>query len=150
MLHTLSTNQRRLLFIAYYLSFALLIALKFGLVNTVTYFRLMTAGVATQATITGTTCSDRKTFAYSYNVGDNSYNGSGEEGFGSPPCASMKPGDLVQISYLRDEPRINVPGDPQARFLNGIALTAMSALFIPLILLFVVFGMSRLVLKKNP
>lgn len=150
MLHTLSANQRRFLFIAYYLSFALLIALKFGLVNTLTYYRLMTTGVSTQAAITGTTCSDRKTFAYRYKVGDNTYKGSGEEGFGTPPCESLKPGDLVQVSYLRNEPRINVPGDPQARFLNGITLTAMSALFIPLILLFAVFGMSRLVLKRTP
>src|SRR6185369_7066819 len=104
MLHTLSANQRRFLFIAYYASFAILIALKFGLANTLTYYRLMTAGVATQAAITGTTCSDRKTFAYRFTVGDNTYEGRGEEGFGISSCASLKPGDQVPVSYLGDEP----------------------------------------------
>jgi len=148
MLHTLSANQRRFLFIAYYLSFAALIALKFGLVNTLTYYKLMTAGVATQAAITGTTCSEHKTFAYRFAIGDNTYEGRGEEGFGVPSCTSLKPGDQVPVSYLGDEPRTNAPGDPQAKFINGITLTAMSALFIPLILLFTVFWILRLVLKK--
>ena len=145
MLHILSANQRRFLFIAYYVSFAALIALKFGIGNSVTYYRIMTGGVATQAAITTTACSDHGTFSYRFTVGDKTYEGSGSEGFGIPSCASLKPGDRVPISYLKDEPRTNVPGDPQARFMDSITLAAMSALFIPIILLFIV----RL-WEKNP
>lgn len=148
MLHNLSANQRRLLFIAYYVSFAALIALKFGLGDCIAYYRIMTGGVAAQAAITGTTCSDHKTFAYRFTVGDKTYEGSGEEGFGIPSCAALKPGDQVPVSYLKDEPRTNVPGDPQSRFIDRITLVAMSALFIPVILLFIVFGIARLVLKR--
>jgi hypothetical protein len=149
MLHNLSANQRRLLFIAYYVSFAALIALKFGLGNGISCYRIMTAGVATRAAVTGTTCSEHKTFSYRFTVGDKSYEGSGEEGFGIPSCAALKPGDLIPVSYLKDEPRTNVPGDPQSRFLDRITLVAMSALFIPIILLFTVFWIARLARKRS-
>jgi hypothetical protein len=149
MLHILSANQRRFLFIAYYVSFAALIALKFGLGKSITYYRIMTAGVATQAAVTGTTCSDRKTFSYRFSAGDKTYEGSGQEGFGVPSCAALKQGDQVPVSYLGDDPRTNVSGDPQSRFIDCVALAAMSALFIPIILLFAVFLIARLVLKKK-
>lgn len=148
MQHILSANQRRTLFIVYYVSFAALIALKFGLGACITNYRIMTAGVAARAAITSTNCSDHKTFSYRFTVGDTTYGGSGEEGFGIPSCAALKQGEQIPVSYLKNDPRTNVPGDPKSRFIDRITLVAMSALFIPIIVLFTIFGIARLVLKR--
>ena len=135
--------RRRLLFLLYYLAAATLITLWMGQTNWLSYYRLATDGIGTQALVTQTTCADNATFSYRFTVGGQQIEGRGSDSFGNPPCKSLQPDDKVQVFYLPAEPRKNLPGNPKERLGNETALIAMAALFLPLLLLIIVFLVIR-------
>ncbi len=141
-------HPRRMTFLLFYALLATTIAVQMGRANWLTYRRLA-GGTATTATVTQTACSDHGTFAYRFAVGGQSFVGSGDGGYGNPPCAAIKPGDRVSIRYLSDEPRINGPGDPRGRLFDATLAIATAALFVPLVIIFLLFVLSRWITRRS-
>lgn len=143
----MTKNQRRISFFAYYVLFATAITMFFGNKDWLTYFQLATKGVATNAVITETTCAKQIKFSYRFKVKEQSFEGSGGDGFGNPSCGSLKSGDQVVVSYLSSMPGVNVPGNPATRLTSEVTAIAMLALFVPIVFLFI--GFSIVKIKKT-
>lgn len=141
-------RQRRVIFLLAYALLATAIAVQIGRANWLTYYRL-TGGTPVTAIVTQTACADHGTFAYRFVAGGESFSGSGDGGYGNPPCASVKPGDQVAVSYLAADPRINGPGNPQGRLVDATLAIATVALFVPLVVIFLLFVLSRWAQKRN-
>jgi len=114
-----------------------------------TYLKLMTNGIATNAIITATTCSNSMTFSYRFNVGEKSFAGSGGDGYGNQPCSSLKPGDGATVFYLKSDPGTNISGDPAARLISEFAAIALVAFFMPILVLLLLFCLYKLLRKPN-
>ena len=114
-----------------------------------TYVRLMTNGTAANAIITTTACTNSMTFSYRFNVGEKSFTGSGGDGYGNPPCTSLKSGEAAMSYYLKSDPGMNIPGDPAARFISESSAIALVAFFVPILVLLVLFSVYKLWLKQN-
>lgn len=141
-------HGRRVTFLLIYALMATTIAVQMGRANWLTYYRL-TRGTPATAIVTETACADHGTFAYRFTAGGESFAGSGDGGYGNPPCAAMKPGDRIAVHYLAAEPRINYPGDPRGRLFDATLAIATSALFVPLVAIFLLFVLSRWIQKRN-
>ena len=113
------------------------------------YVRLMTGGTAANAIVTTTACTNSMTFSYRFNVGEKSFTGSGGDGYGNPPCTSLKSGDSAIIYYLESDPGMNVPGDPAARLISEFSAIALVAFFVPILMLFVLFTAIKLWQKQK-
>jgi hypothetical protein len=135
-------HQRRVTFLLTYLLLATAIAMQMGRANWLAYYRL-TKGTPATATVTQTACADHGTFAYRFEAGGQSFGGSGDGGYGNPPCAELKTGDRVSIYYLAADPRINGAGDPRGRLFDATLAIATAALFVPLVIIFLLFVLSR-------
>lgn len=141
-------QRRRVIFLLVYALLATTIAVQMGKVNWLTYYRL-TGGTPATAVVTQTACADHGTFTYRFAAGGESFTGSGDGGYGNPPCASVKPGDRVAVYYLSAEPRNNGPGDPHGRLFDATLAIATVALFVPLVVIFLMFVLSRWVQKRT-
>jgi hypothetical protein len=130
-------------FLLFYAIAATAIALLMGRSHWLPYYRLVTAGISTQALVTQTSCADHSTFSYRFAVGGQSIDGSGEAGYGNPPCGALKPGDPVQVVYLAAAPQTSLPGDPRERLSNETFGIALAAVFLPLVLLVILFLFLR-------
>lgn len=135
-------------FLLVYLLLATTIAVQMGRGNWLSYYRLA-KGTATTATVVQTACADQGTFAYRFDAGGKSFAGNGDGGYGNPPCAALKPGDRVSVFYLPTDPQTNGPGDPNGRLFDATAAIATAALFVPLVIIFLLFVLSRLARKLN-
>ncbi len=135
-------HQRRTTFLLVYLLLATTIVVQMGRANWLTYYRLAKGATATAA-VTALACADHGTFAYRFSAGGKSVTGSGDGGYGNPPCAALKPGDTVSVFYLPAEPQVNGPGDPQGRLFDATLAIATAALFVPLVIIFLLFLLSR-------
>lgn len=142
-------NQRRWLFISYYFIFAAAICIFFGRVNWVSYYRLASQGVEVQARVTTLSCNSKVPIGYRFTVEGRVYEGGGDPGFGNPPCAALKPGDQVQVSYLPSRPEVNLAGNPQERVAKESIAIAMAAIFVPLVILFFFFIVLRISGRKG-
>lgn len=138
-------NRRRLLFLTYYVGAVVLIAVLMGQSYWVTSYRLAKGGITAQATVIRTNCGDRSNFSYRFSVDGRSIEGSGSAGYGTPPCSALKPGDQVPVNYLALAPQTNLPGNPGERLANETASIAMVAIFVPLVIIFLIF----LILKRR-
>jgi len=136
-------NRRRVTFLLFYAIAATAIAVLMGRAHWLPWYRLAHEGVGTQALVTQTSCADRATFSYRFAVGGQSIGGSGDAGYGNPPCGSLKPGDQVQVVYLAAAPQTNLPGDPKERLGNETAAIALTALALPLVFLVILFLFLR-------
>lgn len=121
----------------------------FGNMKWLTYVKLMTNGIATTAIVTTTACSNNMTFSYRFNIDEKSFTGSGGDGYGNPPCSSLKPGDEAMIYYLASEPGTNIPGDPASRLISEFTAIALVALFFPILILLLFFGLFKVWRKNN-
>ena len=135
--------QRRMTFLLFYVIAAAAIAVLAGRSHWLTCYRLATAGVGTQALVTQTSCADHSTFAYRFTVAGQTVDGSGDAGYGNPPCGALKPGDRVQVAYLASAPETNIPGDTRERLANETIGIVLAALFLPLVFLLVLFLFLR-------
>jgi Protein of unknown function (DUF3592) len=135
--------QRRMAFLLFYALAAAAIAVLGGRPHWLSYYRLADAGVVTQALVTHTSCADHSAFSYRFAVGGLSIDGSGDAGYGNPPCGALKPGDRVQVVYLPSAPQSNLPGDPRERLANETIGIVLAALFLPLALLLILFLFLR-------
>ena len=145
----MTSNSRRVYFISYYLISVMLIFTLYGNLTWLTYVRLMTNGTAVNALVTETTCSNSMTFSYRFTVGEKNFSGSGGDGYGNKPCTSLKSGDTAAIWYLTSDPGMNVPGDPAARLISEFSAIALVAFFVPLLVLFLVFGVINVWQKQK-
>ncbi len=136
-------NRRRVTFLLFYAIAATAIAVLMGRTHWLPYYRLANAGIVTQALVNQTSCADRQTFSYRFAVGGQEFDGSGDGGYGNPPCGALKPGDHVQVVYLAAVPQTNVPGDPRERLTNETIGIALAALFLPLVFLLILFLVLR-------
>ena len=136
-------NQRRLAFLLFYAVTATAIAVLAGRQHWLPYYRLANAGIGTQALVTHTSCADHSTFSYRFTVRGQTIDGSGDAGYGNPPCGALKPGDQVQVVYLAAEPRTNLPGNPGERLGNETLGIALAAVFLPLVFLVILFLFLR-------
>ncbi len=141
-------HQRRAIFLLIYALLATTIAVRAGKGSWLTYYRL-TRGTPASALVTQTACADQGTFAYSFTAGGRAFTGSGDGGYGNPPCASLKPGDPVAVYYLAADPQVNGPGDPQGRLFDATLAIGTAALFVPLVIIFLLFALSRWAQKRN-
>ena len=146
--------KRRISFFLYYIISVAIVFALFGSLKWLDYIKLMANGTSTNAIVTTTACSSNMTFSYRFSVGDQSFIGSGGEGYGNKSCISLKPGDAAMIFYLDSDPNTNTPGDPGARFISEFAGIALVAFFVPLLLLLISFcvfriGAARLGGSKN-
>ena len=130
-------------FLLFYAIAAIAIAVLMGRSHWLPYYRLVTAGIDTQAQVTQTSCSDHSTFSYRFTVGGQTIDGSGDAGYGNPPCIALKPGDQVQVVYLSAAPRTNLPGNPQERLSNETFGIVLAAVFVPLVFLVILFLFQR-------
>lgn len=135
-------NQRRSLFILYYLISAAAIAFYFR-GNAPATFRFIREGVEVQATVTEVSCKSQPSLRYRYSVNGTNYEGSGDARFGNPPCEVLKAGDPVIASYLPSHPERSILGNPYERFWTEVVGIAMAAIFIPLVVLFAMFIVIR-------
>ncbi len=142
-------NKRRMNFLLYYVVFAATITMLYGSSNWLTYYRLTSKGSGTKAVVTRTDCTSTKTFSYRFTVGGQSFEGSGGGSYGNPSCNSLKPGDQVLVYYLASDPKISAPGDAEARLINESIAIALAALFFPLVLLFILFAVFKLMRKQD-
>lgn len=131
-------------FLLFYAITATAIALLMGRSHWMPYYRLVKAGISTQALVTQTNCADHSTFSYRFAVGGQNIDGSGEAGNGNPPCSALKPGNQVQVVYLASAPQTNLPGDPRERLSNETFGIALVAVFLPLVFLVILFLFLRL------
>ena len=136
-------NQRRLTFLLFYALAATAIAVLAGRPHWLPYYRLVNAGIGTQALVTQTSCADHSTFSYRFTVGGQTIDGRGDAGYGNPPCGALRPGDQVEVVYLPSEPRTNLPGDPRERLSNETFGIVLAAVFLPLVLLVILFLFLR-------
>jgi hypothetical protein len=141
-------HRRRVIFLLVYALLATVIAVQMGRANWLTYYRLA-KGTPVTAIVTQTACSDHGTFSYRFAAGGQSFTGSGDGGYGNPPCTSVKPGDRVAVCYLAADPRVNGPGDPQGRLFDATLAIATAALFVPLVVMFLLFVLSRWAQRRN-
>lgn len=132
-------NRRRLTFLLFYAISAAVIAVLAGRSHWLPYYRLVRAGIGTQALVTQTSCADHSTFSYRFAAGGQTVDGSGEAGYGNPPCGALKPGDPVQVVYLAAAPQTNLPGDPLERLGNETLSIVLAAMFPPLVFLVILF-----------
>jgi len=130
-------------FLLFYTVAATAIALLAGRPHWLTYYRLASAGVETQAVVTQTNCADHSTVSYRFSIGGQEISGSGAAGYGTPPCPALKPGDRVRVAHLPSAPETNLPGDPRERLANETIGIALAALFLPLVLLLILFLFLR-------
>jgi Protein of unknown function (DUF3592) len=136
--------QRRMTFLLFYVLAAAAIAVLAGRPHWMDHYRLASAGVVTEAQVTETNCADHSTFSYRFTVEGHNIDGSGDAGYGNPPCGALKPGDRVQVAYLPSTPQSNLPGDPKERLANETIGIALAALFLPLVFLLILFLFLRL------
>lgn len=136
-------NQRRMTFLLFYAITATAIAVLAGRSHWLTYYRLVSAGIGTQALVTQTSCADRSTFSYRFTVGGQNIDGNGAAGYGNPPCSALKPGDRIQVVYLASAPQTNLPGDPRERLGSETLGIALAAVFLPLVFLLILFLILR-------
>jgi hypothetical protein len=130
-------------FLLFYALAASAIALLAGRSHWLTYYRLVNAGVGTQAMVTHTSCADHSTISYRFTVGGQNIDGSGAAGYGTPPCVALGPGDQVRVAYLSAAPETNLPGDPRERLANESIGIVLAALFLPLVFLLILFLFLR-------
>jgi hypothetical protein len=130
-------------FLLFYALTATAIAVSMGRSHWLPYYRLVNAGIGTQALVIKTNCADHSTFSYRFSIDGQTIDGSGEAGYGNPPCGALKPGDQVQVVYLAAEPRTNLPGDPQERLGNETFGIVLAAVFLPLLFLVILFLFLR-------
>jgi hypothetical protein len=130
-------------FLLFYAISAIAIALLAGRTHWLSYYRLVNAGIAAQAVVKETSCSDHATFSYRFTVNGQTIDGSGDAGYGNPPCMALKPGDQVQVAYLAAAPQTNLPGDPRERLSNETFGVALAAVFLPLVFLLILFLFLR-------
>jgi hypothetical protein len=130
-------------FLLYYVAAATAVTVLTGRANWLPQYRLANAGVSTQALVTKTTCGDHSKIFYRFTAGGQSIDGYGDAGHGNPPCNTLKPGDPIQVVYLANGPQANLPGDPKERLVNETAAIALVALFLPLVVIFILFIFLR-------
>ncbi len=135
-------SRRRVTFLLVYVLLASTIAVRTGKTNWLTYYRLAKGTPAT-AIVTQTACADRGTFSYRFAAGEQTVTGAGDGGYGNPPCAALKPGDRVVVYYLAAEPHVNGPGDPRGRLADATLVIGTAALFVPLVVIFLLFVLTR-------
>jgi hypothetical protein len=136
-------NQRRITFLLFYVVSAISIAVTMGRAHWLPYYRLVSAGTSTQAVVTQTSCADRSTFSYRFTASGQTIDGRGDAGYGNPPCSALKPGNQVEVAYLDAAPQINLPGDPRERLSNETFGIALAAVFLPLVILVILFLLQR-------
>jgi hypothetical protein len=136
-------NRRRIYFIIYYLVSAAAVAILYGRYDWLAYYRLANQGTVVAATVTATDCQQSKTISYRFALNGREYRGSGGDGYGTPPCASLKPGDTLQAAYLAAAPETNLPGSPRERLVNETIGVVTGALIVPLVILFLFFVLMR-------
>jgi hypothetical protein len=130
-------------FLIYYVTAAMAVAVLTGRANWLPQYRLANAGVSTRALVTKTACWDHSKVFYRFTADGQSVDGQGDAGHGNPPCTTLNPGDPIQVVYLANAPQTNLPGDPKERLGNETAAIALAALFLPLVLIFVLFLFLR-------
>jgi hypothetical protein len=135
--------QRRVIFLLSYALAATVIAVLAGRPHWPAYYRLAKTGVGIQALVMHTSCADHATFSYRFTAGGQTIDGSGDAGYGNPPCGALKPGDRVEVAYLASAPQTNLPGDPRERLASETIGIALAALFLPLVFLLVLFLFLR-------
>jgi hypothetical protein len=145
----INTNSRRFFFISFYIISVMLVFMLFGSIKWLSYVRLMIDGTPANAVVTTTSCVDKTTFSYRFNVGEKSFFGSGGDGYGNKPCNTLKPGDAAMIFYVASDPGTNIPGDPGARFISEFAAIALVAFFVPILVLMLLFGVSKALKKRG-
>lgn len=135
-------NHRRSTFVLYYLISAAVIAFLVRGTAPDSY-RFIREGVEVQATIIDIACNSPNQLRYRFTVDGTGFEGFGNARSGNPPCEALKVGEPVMVYYLPSRPESNLPGNPHERFWTEVAGIAMAAVFIPLVLLLVIFLVIR-------
>lgn len=121
-----------------WLALAVVIVLGLGSLTLPAYWRLMNAGVATEATIEDLTKRDHVGVVYKYRVGGEEYT------IGNPQKAGRVPADTmpraVTILYEAGNPANATFGSPTGHFYNDLVAALMAGLIMPT---FIIFAIRR-------
>jgi len=87
--------------------------------------------------------TNHQTVRYSYGVGDTTYQGFGDVGFGNQPFESLRVGDSVTVYYRPSDPAASLLGDPVARLNNEIESVLGAMLLMPSVLVGIIVARRR-------
>jgi len=114
----------------------LILLLGVGLVtgrNLPRYIRIANNGIAAQAAVASTNCSNHGEFSYRFSIGPETYTGIGTASSIGVACQNLRAGDQVVVYYLPADPHLNQPDHPARGLTNELTAVLLAAVVIPAI-----------------
>lgn len=102
------------------------------------YESLHASGVPITAKVVSTTCGNHGSFTYEYIVENQRLVGYGESSEGGLSCEDLAPSRSIPVTYLRTSPTESVAGNVTDALSRERSFAAISALFLPAIILWLV------------
>jgi len=109
----------------------------FGSLNCPLFFRLVTRGVSSKATVIALTPEDHNTVRYEYHVGGELFTARDQCWPPNLPLEKLSAGQPVAIYYDPRNPRDSVLGDPKPMLENELGSIAVAGVLFPTIITFV-------------
>jgi len=116
---------------ACYLALSCIVATMLAQLNWLGYRKLSSHGITTTAHVLRPTCGMHQTFSFEFVVKGRVISGSGRAGYGNPACEELKPGDVISVTYLPEDPGRNATGKVSDRLMNETATIGAAALAMP-------------------
>ena len=128
------SNQSVVLYAAIWIAMALVVGGLTGSANLIRYRAMASDGIMSTGLVLSLEPTNHQTVRYSYRVGDTTYKGFSNVGFGNRSFESLRVGDSVTVYYRASDPAVSLLGDPAARLSNEIESVTGATLLLPTML----------------
>jgi hypothetical protein len=127
---TPQSTRRKIILL--YVALAALISVLCGAMSHVSRFWRLSQGHSVAiGSIVSLQCWKHREFVYQFHVSGASYTGTGTA---AEDCDQLTVGAPVRIAFDADVPSINSNGEPRTELENGLIVTGLASLFIPLVI----------------
>ena len=108
------------------------------------FWRLSRGNAVITGSIASLQCEKHREFIYEFRVNGNRYAGTG---IAADECDQLKVGDPVRIFFDAAMPNLNSNAEPRTKLANGLILTALAGLLIPLAVILAWYRREKRVAK---
>ena len=95
------------------------------------YGELARAGVPAIAVVLKPDCGNHANIVYRFEVNGRQFDARDSASWSGRNCQSVKPGELVRVTYLPNDPTVNAVGDPNERLWNERISLMLASLIMP-------------------